>query len=145
MPSAPSSCPSSGARTTTSPAETPPPPSPSPNSSPAANPRARSTEASAAAGEIGLANLEFRQADVRELTSGSLGRFDYIVAHGVYSWVPADARDALLRALVGGMNELVSEHIHVRGAETLTDLAPTLEDLAHAVLERSRLTARATG
>src|SRR3954466_7072398 len=56
-------------------------------------------EATAAAGEIGLTNLEFRQADVRELTSGSLGSFDYIVAHGVYGWIPADARDALLSAI----------------------------------------------
>src|SRR3954449_11215680 len=36
-------------------------------------------EARAAASEIGLANVEFRQADVRELTSGSFGRFGYIV------------------------------------------------------------------
>src|SRR3954452_9188748 len=56
-------------------------------------------EAGAAASEIGLANVEFRQADVRELTSGSFGRFDYIVAHGVYGWIPADARDALLSAI----------------------------------------------
>jgi SAM-dependent methyltransferase len=56
-------------------------------------------EASAAVGEIGLTNLEFRQADVRELTSGALGSFDYIVAHGVYGWIPADARDALLSAI----------------------------------------------
>lgn len=27
---------------------------------------------------------------------GSLGQFDYIVAHGIYSWVPAPVRDALL-------------------------------------------------
>jgi SAM-dependent methyltransferase len=53
-------------------------------------------EARAAAAEIGLGNVEFRQADVRALTDGSLGAFDYIVAHGVYGWVPADARDALL-------------------------------------------------
>src|SRR4051794_31518264 len=56
-------------------------------------------EGNAAMAEIGLANLELRQADVRELTSGSLGTFDYIVAHGLYSWIPADARDALLSAI----------------------------------------------
>ena len=28
-----------------------------------------------------------------------LGEFDYIVAHGVYSWIPADARDALLATI----------------------------------------------
>ena len=56
-------------------------------------------DANAAVAEIGMANLAFRQADVRELTSGSFGRFDYIVAHGVYGWIPPDARDALLSAI----------------------------------------------
>jgi AcrR family transcriptional regulator len=54
-----------------------------------------------------------------------------------------EASDALLRALVGGMNELVQEHILQHGASTLAELTPTLEDLAHAILTRSRQTARA--
>jgi SAM-dependent methyltransferase len=58
-------------------------------------------DAAAAAEEIGLDNVEFHQADVRALTDGRLGAFDYIVAHGVYGWIPEDARDALL-ALIGG-------------------------------------------
>ena len=33
---------------------------------------------------------------VRELAGGALGEFDYIVAHGVYGWIPQDANDALL-------------------------------------------------
>jgi SAM-dependent methyltransferase len=45
---------------------------------------------------IGLTNLELRQGDVRALTNGELGAFDYIVAHGVYAWIPGEARDALL-------------------------------------------------
>jgi SAM-dependent methyltransferase len=56
-------------------------------------------DGNAAIAEIGLTNIELRQADVRELTSGALGAFDYIVAHGVYGWIPADARDALLGAI----------------------------------------------
>lgn len=56
-------------------------------------------EAASAAAEIGLRNVEFRQADVRTLTDGSLGEFDYIVAHGVYGWIPEDARDALMRLI----------------------------------------------
>src|SRR4051795_9203378 len=39
--------------------------------------------------EIGLTNVELRHGDVRELSG--LGEFDYIVAHGVYSWIPDDA------------------------------------------------------
>src|SRR3954447_19950584 len=50
-------------------------------------------------GEVGLTNVELRQADVRDLTDGSIGQFDYIVAHGVYGWIPADARDALLATI----------------------------------------------
>src|SRR5690349_12910973 len=47
--------------------------------------------------EIGLANIELRHGDVRALDD--IGEFDYIVAHGLYSWVPADARDALLATI----------------------------------------------
>ena len=56
-------------------------------------------EGRAAADDVGLRNLELRQGDVRALTSGELGEFDYIVAHGVYAWIPPDARDALMALL----------------------------------------------
>ncbi len=51
--------------------------------------------ASAMADALGLANLELRVCDLRELTDAA-GEFDYILAHGLYSWVPAGVRDALL-------------------------------------------------
>jgi SAM-dependent methyltransferase len=57
----------------------------------------------AAIEEIGLDNVELRQADVRDLAGGALGVFDYIVAHGVYGWVPADARDALLATIAASL------------------------------------------
>src|SRR5829696_5245443 len=47
--------------------------------------------------EIGLENVELRHGDVRAVTD--LGEFDYVIAHGVYSWIPADARDALLATI----------------------------------------------
>jgi SAM-dependent methyltransferase len=53
----------------------------------------------AAIAEIGLRNIELRQGDVMELADGRLGHFDYIVAHGVYGWIPAPARDALLATI----------------------------------------------
>jgi SAM-dependent methyltransferase len=62
----------------------------------AANPIA---EAQMAVREVGLTNAEFHQADVRGLTNGNLGQFDYIVAHGVYGWVPVEADDALLATI----------------------------------------------
>ena len=44
---------------------------------------------------LGLANVEFVEGDLREV-AGALGTFDYVIAHGFYSWVPADVRDAFL-------------------------------------------------
>ena len=52
--------------------------------------------AQAAASEIGLANCTFHALDIAAL-SPDFGQFDYIVAHGVYSWTPPAVRDALLR------------------------------------------------
>src|SRR3712207_5333096 len=56
-------------------------------------------EAQQAVREIGLTNAEFHQADVRDLTNGNLGEFDYVVGHGVYGWMPEEADDALLATI----------------------------------------------
>ncbi|MCC6869946.1 MAG: class I SAM-dependent methyltransferase [Burkholderiales bacterium] len=45
--------------------------------------------------ELGLANIELRAADLLDVAD-SLGEADYIIAHGVYSWVPPAVQDALL-------------------------------------------------
>ncbi len=47
------------------------------------------------AASLHLPNLTLRQLDLTELAADA-GEFDYIVAHGLYSWVPAGVRDALL-------------------------------------------------
>ena len=44
---------------------------------------------------LGLANIEVVVRDLRDLGQEA-GQFDYIIAHGVYSWVPEDVRDRLL-------------------------------------------------
>ena len=46
--------------------------------------------------ELGLANLDVRRADLTALPE--IGEFDYVVAHGVYSWIAPPERDALLAA-----------------------------------------------
>jgi methyltransferase-like protein/trans-aconitate methyltransferase len=46
--------------------------------------------------QLGLPNIELRQGDIMDLDV-RLGEFDYIIAHGVYSWVPAPVRESLLR------------------------------------------------
>jgi methyltransferase-like protein/protein-L-isoaspartate O-methyltransferase len=42
---------------------------------------------------LGLTNIELRQADLLEFTDEP---FDYIIAHGLYAWVPAVVQDGLL-------------------------------------------------
>ena len=51
----------------------------------------------AGAARIGVTNLSFLHCDIRELNPDTLASSDYIVAHGLYSWVPEDAREAILR------------------------------------------------
>jgi hypothetical protein len=48
----------------------------------------------AAASDLALANVRLEQADLRD--ASDWGEFDYVVAHGVYGWVPDAARDALM-------------------------------------------------
>jgi len=45
--------------------------------------------------ETGLGNVTLIEGDLRELSDG-LGPFDFVIAHGVYSWVPPAVRDGLL-------------------------------------------------
>jgi methyltransferase-like protein/SAM-dependent methyltransferase len=45
--------------------------------------------------KLGLTNIELKHLDLRDVTK-ELGQFDYIVCHGVYSWVPAEAQDKIL-------------------------------------------------
>lgn len=45
---------------------------------------------------IGVTNLELRRASVTEVDA-SWGEFDAILCHGVFSWVPEEVRDAILR------------------------------------------------
>jgi SAM-dependent methyltransferase len=52
--------------------------------------------ASELAAALGLDNLDLRHADLAALPP--LGTFDYVVAHGVYSWIAPAERDALLAA-----------------------------------------------
>jgi 2-polyprenyl-3-methyl-5-hydroxy-6-metoxy-1,4-benzoquinol methylase/methyltransferase-like protein len=44
----------------------------------------------------GLDNVALRAADLAQIDPGEIGRFDYVIAHGVYSWVPEPVRAALL-------------------------------------------------
>src|SRR5215472_2970661 len=44
---------------------------------------------------LGLKNIRLFQADLLKVGT-ELGEFDYIIAHGLYAWVPEPVRDRLL-------------------------------------------------
>ena len=46
-------------------------------------------------GSLGLTNIDIRQGDIGTIDFGT-ERFDYIICHGVYSWVPKAVRDRIL-------------------------------------------------
>lgn len=48
-------------------------------------------------GDLGLTNIEFFQGDIAALDK-KIGKFDYIICHGVFSWVPEPVRDSILAA-----------------------------------------------
>ncbi|MCO6457237.1 MAG: methyltransferase regulatory domain-containing protein [Pirellulaceae bacterium] len=54
------------------------------------------------ASELGLTHLTTRQLDLCDLPA-DCGQFDYIISHGVYSWVPPATRDRLM--------EICSQHL----------------------------------
>jgi methyltransferase-like protein/2-polyprenyl-3-methyl-5-hydroxy-6-metoxy-1,4-benzoquinol methylase len=47
---------------------------------------------------LGLDNLELIAGDIAQIDVAGLGRFDYIIAHGVYSWAPENVQNAILSA-----------------------------------------------
>jgi SAM-dependent methyltransferase len=55
-------------------------------------------QARATATAAGLTNVEFSVMDIEDAPE-SLGEFDYIIAHGIYAWVPAHIREALMRLI----------------------------------------------
>ncbi len=46
---------------------------------------------------LGLHNIELQTRSLTELGPAD-GQFDYVICHGVYSWIPLDIREALMRA-----------------------------------------------
>ncbi|EDY17582.1 Methyltransferase type 12 [Chthoniobacter flavus Ellin428] len=64
--------------------------------------------------ELGLRNVHLRQLDLLE--AGDLGEFDYIIAHGLYSWVPEPVRRKILevcaRSLARNGVALISYNVY---------------------------------
>ena len=57
---------------------------------------AQIADGSARAGRLGLNNVSLRAGSLAEIDA-HWGQFDYIICHGVYSWVPDAIRDAIMR------------------------------------------------
>ncbi|WP_146118891.1 methyltransferase regulatory domain-containing protein [Blastopirellula marina] len=51
--------------------------------------------AQASIDKLGLTNVEVKQLDILKVDE-SLGKFDYVLCHGVYSWVPPEVRAKIL-------------------------------------------------
>ena len=56
----------------------------------------RIDEAQQSARAIGVSNVRFHCLDVTNFDSKEFGKFDYIAAHGLYSWVPETVRERIL-------------------------------------------------
>ena len=52
---------------------------------------------------LGLTNIRLHHANLLDLDD-DWGRFDYIIAHGVYSWVPADVRDGIMALIARNLS-----------------------------------------
>ena len=52
----------------------------------------------------GLKNIKITQGSIADVTP-ELGKFDYIICHGVFSWVPEPVREAILRVSSENLSE----------------------------------------
>ena len=64
---------------------------------------------------LGLANIELRQFNIADIDA-SWGLFDYIISHGIYSWVPAPVREKILAI---GRDNLVTNGVAYVSYNTL--------------------------
>jgi len=53
---------------------------------------------------LGLKNIELRHASILDVDE-SYGPFDYVICHGVYSWVPEEVQEGILRVLRDRLTE----------------------------------------
>ncbi len=84
------------------------------------------------AAEAGVKNVEFHQADLLEWTPEE-SRFDYIIAYGLFSWVPDDVKERLL--------EITAKCLALRGIACISYLTYPGSKQAEAVRDLMELRA----
>ena len=62
-------------------------------------------EANSSRDAVALTNVEFHTMNLCDIDR-EFGEFDYVIAHGVYSWVPSQVQDQLLRVC----DDILSPH-----------------------------------
>lgn len=82
------------------------------------------------AAELGLGNIEFHACGIGELEGAVSGTFDYIIAHGVYSWVAAPVREQLMAAcarLLGPQGVAFASYNTLPGSAARSELRAMLK------------------
>jgi SAM-dependent methyltransferase len=93
---------------------------------------------------LGLANVRFHVQDIADIDD-SLGRFDYMIAHGVYAWVPAAVGEALMRVIGASLSAdglaFISYNAYpgARFRQILRDLLLNATDAISDPVEKLRL------
>ena len=63
-------------------------------------------QASDSVKELALENIEFKQIDILDMSTDEFGKFDYIIGHGLYSWIP----DVVREKVINICNEMLTEN-----------------------------------
>lgn len=99
--------------------------------------------ARAEAARLALPHVRFEAIGIEDLLATAGGPFDYIVCHGVFSWVPGDVQGRLLTACrrhlaprgvaMISYNTYPGWHLRAIGRDAMTFLASSLDDPAEQV------------
>lgn len=99
-------------------------------------------------GDLQLGNIQLRVEDLRELPE-DLGSFDYIIAHGFYSWVPPAVREALMAMIAARLspngvafvsyNALPGSHVRQIAWDAMNFRTRNTHDPAQKVLQAREL------
>ncbi|MCU1257276.1 MAG: Methyltransferase type 12, partial [Bryobacterales bacterium] len=107
--------------------------------------------------DLGLTNIDLRAGDLMDV-GPDWGRYDFIIAHGVYSWVPPPVRDQTLRVAKqnlapegvayvsynahpgGHLRRMIREMMlyHVRGIEEATERITRARSLITFLVSQTR-------